>query len=163
MDQAIRVFFRAERRRLKLSQTKVAEKAGIEQGTISKIEINPDYEPGFNTFRQAVAGLGMTLSKFFAQIEGQTVNLELSSAFHSQRRIPPLLEEDAASMIVPFRPRPQKRLDIQLKTILAVGETIASSITRATESIERTIERSVNARRQTPHAGTDASVRRRRR
>jgi len=71
MERATRDLFRAERRRRKLNQTQVASAAGVKQGTISKIESDAKYEPSLTVFRKAVGGLGMTLSAFFAQIEGR--------------------------------------------------------------------------------------------
>jgi transcriptional regulator with XRE-family HTH domain len=155
MDQAIRDFFRDERVRQKLSQTDVAQKAGIEQATISKIEKEKNYEPGLTTFQQAVAGLGMTLSGFFAELEAHTTGGQLAAAGGSAHDLgvrkggakrhdravssgPPLAVEDLRAVII------------------AVGETLG-------ESIERAVTRSIVARQQTPDPRAHAPVRRRRR
>lgn len=77
MTKAIRELFRAERKRLGLGQEHVAERGGASQSTISKIEIEPDYEPTVPVFEKAVRGLGMTLSSFFARIEGLSKSVGL--------------------------------------------------------------------------------------
>lgn len=73
MDQQIREFFKAERERLDLNQTEVADRGGSKQSTISKIEIEPKYKPSVDVFQKAVRGIGHTMSSFFACIEGTAV------------------------------------------------------------------------------------------
>jgi transcriptional regulator with XRE-family HTH domain len=69
MRKELRDFFKTERQRLGLNQTAVADRAGLTQGMVSRIEIEPDYEPTVEVFEKAVTGLGLTLSSFFARIE----------------------------------------------------------------------------------------------
>jgi transcriptional regulator with XRE-family HTH domain len=71
MDVRVRELFKAERERLRLTQTAVATAAHVTQGTISKIEIEPDYEPSVSIFERAVGGLGLTLLQFLTLLEGQ--------------------------------------------------------------------------------------------
>src|SRR6188768_4277553 len=69
VDKDIREFFRAERRRLKLTQEQIAERGGSDQSTISKIERDPPYDPAVSSFLAAIKGLGMNPSEFFARFE----------------------------------------------------------------------------------------------
>ena len=52
-----------------LTQQDVAEAGEIPQGAVSKIESNTNQGPSVETFVKAVAGLGVTVSEFFLQIE----------------------------------------------------------------------------------------------
>lgn len=79
MEKTARDFLKAERQRLRLNQTALAQKAGITQGMVSKLEIDPDYEPTVVVLARAVRGLGLTLSEFFRQIESGLPAEELST------------------------------------------------------------------------------------
>jgi transcriptional regulator with XRE-family HTH domain len=72
MDERVRQFFKAERLRQGLNQTAVALRGGATQGTISKIEIEPDYDPSVDSFGKALTGIGHTFTSFFAHIENVT-------------------------------------------------------------------------------------------
>ncbi len=57
MDGGARAFFKSERDRLGMTQEQVAEKSGIRQGMISRLEIDPDYDPGIaRSWRKRSAG-----------------------------------------------------------------------------------------------------------
>jgi transcriptional regulator with XRE-family HTH domain len=88
MEKAIRDFFRAERRRLKMNQVDVAVAGGLSQGQISKIEKNEDHEPGLTVFRKAVQGLGMSLSVFFAAFENPASRAHPSSEAPRRHTMP---------------------------------------------------------------------------
>lgn len=68
MDWAtIREAFIAARKARGLTQEQVA---GIRQGMVSKLETNKNLGPTVAVFVKAVHGIGMSLSAFFAQLEG---------------------------------------------------------------------------------------------
>lgn len=69
VEKDIREFFRAERKRLGLNQSDVANDGGVEQSTISKIERDEPYEPSVTIFIRAIRGLGMSPAEFFAKFE----------------------------------------------------------------------------------------------
>lgn len=94
VDKDIREFFRAERKRLALKQEDVAEKGGIEQSTISKIERDPPYDPGINSFLRAIRGLNMRPSEFFARFERRTGSTS-ENIERSQNQV--LLSNEAAA------------------------------------------------------------------
>jgi transcriptional regulator with XRE-family HTH domain len=153
MEEGLRKAFRAERKRQQLNQTEVAKKAGIGQSTISKIETDSDYNPSLIEFQQAVAGLGMDLATFFVHIAAQS----RSDSTHDKAVQKGGLPHDRA---VSSGARAEiANSALQLKALIAVGQTIAESI----KSMERTLERSLSARTQTAPARTHSSVRRRRR
>lgn len=70
MNKVVRDFFVTLRENRHLTQTQVATRGRIKQSTISKIEIEPEYEPSVSVFVKALEGLGVTASAFFAHIEG---------------------------------------------------------------------------------------------
>lgn len=70
MDTDERELFKAERVRLHRTQKDVQDKSGIGQGLISRIEIDPTYNPTVAVFKRAVGGIDLTLSSFYARIEG---------------------------------------------------------------------------------------------
>lgn len=73
VQKDLREFFRAERKRLELTQADVAaDSGGVDQGTISKIERDAPYEPSVIVFLRAIKGLGMTPSEFFARFEHES-------------------------------------------------------------------------------------------
>jgi transcriptional regulator with XRE-family HTH domain len=53
-----------------LTQVAAAKLGGVDQSAISKIESDLSYTPYVDTFVNAVYGLGMTATEFFAPIEG---------------------------------------------------------------------------------------------
>jgi transcriptional regulator with XRE-family HTH domain len=74
--QDIRVALRSARRELKkergLTLDRLHERSGIDRAVIHRIESvekYPTYEPGVDTVRRLVEGMGLTLSEFFARIE----------------------------------------------------------------------------------------------
>jgi transcriptional regulator with XRE-family HTH domain len=67
--ELLRDHFKAERARRRLSQKKIAQRAGIDQSTVSKLENDPTYQPLIETFTRAIHGLGIQPSEFFAAIE----------------------------------------------------------------------------------------------
>lgn len=70
MEERIRQLIRAERKRLKMSQITLAQKSGVAQGTISKIEIDPSYDASFTAVIKIVSlGLGLPLSSVVAPTE----------------------------------------------------------------------------------------------
>ncbi len=70
VQKDLRDFFHAERKRLGLTQTEVAnDSGGVDQGTISKIERDAPYEPSVMVFLRAIRGLGMKPSEFFQKFE----------------------------------------------------------------------------------------------
>lgn len=78
MEKHEREYFIAERVRLKRSQQQVAAKGGATQGTISKIETDPTYQPSVDNFKRALKGIDHTLLSFFGHFEtgdsvGQTL------------------------------------------------------------------------------------------
>lgn len=75
----IRQHFKAERKRRRLTQTRVAEKGGLDQSAISKMEGDVTYTPQVDTFTKAVEGLGASVSSFFAELE-RSQNTSLKSA-----------------------------------------------------------------------------------
>lgn len=87
MEPGVRELFKAERERLGLTQPEVAAKGGATQGTISKIEIDPDYNPSVGNFKKALAGIGHTLSSFFAHIESGTGHKIGNALAHVDRPI----------------------------------------------------------------------------
>lgn len=61
---------RALRRELELTLDALSDQSGIDRAAIHRIENvdkYPDYEPGLDTFRRMVEGLGLTLQDFFAR------------------------------------------------------------------------------------------------
>jgi transcriptional regulator with XRE-family HTH domain len=68
--EQMRARFKAEREARQLTQQQVAQQGGVDQSSISKIETTPDYTPYVDTFVNAIHGLGLTATAFFADIEG---------------------------------------------------------------------------------------------
>ena len=62
--------FKTERQRKKLTQTAVAQRGDVDQGTVSKIEGDDNYTPYVDTFVRAIHGLGLSATEFFAALEG---------------------------------------------------------------------------------------------
>src|SRR5438128_8875637 len=69
MTEDERKLFKTERKRRKLNQTQVGQ-AVARQSTISKIEIDPSYEPTLPVWRKALNGLRMTVLEFEARLRG---------------------------------------------------------------------------------------------
>lgn len=65
----LRRHFKAERKRLKLTQMVVAARGNVEQSAISKIESDPTYTAQADTFLSAIEGLGLTIPAFFESLE----------------------------------------------------------------------------------------------
>jgi transcriptional regulator with XRE-family HTH domain len=68
--EQMRARFKAEREARQLTQQQVAQRGGVDQSSISKIETTTDYTPYVDTFVNAIHGLGLTATAFFAEIEG---------------------------------------------------------------------------------------------
>lgn len=124
MDKAARDLLKSERRRLGLNQTALAEKAGIRQGMISRLEIDPDYEPTVVVLSRAVNGLGLTLSEFFRQLETGLPAAELPG--HDQR--------PSENRGEPHDARPQaqneddrRTISLLAKSTLEAQETLAAA------------------------------------
>lgn len=88
MDKDERELFKAERQRLGLNQKDIEDKTGVGQGLISRIEIDPSYQPSLEIFKKAVTGIDLTLSSFYRRIEGlpETAPVEENSPPPSKRR-----------------------------------------------------------------------------
>lgn len=123
MTSAERELFKKERVRLGLNQEQAAAAGGISQGTISKIEIEPDYDPSISAFRNALKGVGLTLSTFFTQIEG----LPMPEVRTQDRpaTIPPIGFDDEALSTLP--PKELIRVIVALAHAYAAREREASS------------------------------------
>ena len=75
--EQMRDAFKSERHRQKgLTQAHVAKAGGVEQSQISKIESDLSYTPLVDTFVNAIHGLGLHASVFFAALEGLKVTHE---------------------------------------------------------------------------------------
>jgi transcriptional regulator with XRE-family HTH domain len=61
---------RAERLNRNWSLDDLAEKSGVNRSTIHDIETNTGGKPQIGTIARLVEGMGLTLSQFFARIEG---------------------------------------------------------------------------------------------
>ena len=66
----MRSALRAKRLELKWSLDDLAAKSGVNRSTIHDIETNADGKPQMATVARLVEGMGLTLSEFFARIEG---------------------------------------------------------------------------------------------
>lgn len=66
---AFRSVLRAARKEHVGGRNKLAAKVGLAKSTIQNAEMGPDI-PGIETVARLVEGMGLTLSSFFAQIEG---------------------------------------------------------------------------------------------
>jgi DNA-binding XRE family transcriptional regulator len=133
MDAAERALFKSERERQKLNQAQVASAGGITQGTISKIEIEPDYDPSISVFRGALRGINMTLSSFFARIEG--LPAQASTAHNSH---PPELSEqgggdDERAMAILAQLPPHAGAS---RATMAVIDYLVGALVRARRSAE---------------------------
>lgn len=67
---AVRAAIRAERTKRKWSLDDLAEKSGVHRMTIHEVETNAHGKPQLATVARLVEGMGLTLSAFFARIEG---------------------------------------------------------------------------------------------
>lgn len=85
LEKDIREFFRAERKRLGLSQEEVAAEGGIEQSTVSKIERDAPYQPSAVNFLGAIRGLGMKASEFFGKFEQSAPTHERDTTGQSEK------------------------------------------------------------------------------
>lgn len=143
-----RTVLRERRFELQWRVRDLAEKAGVERTTIyhlEKIEKEPDHEPDFKTLEKLALAMGLTLSAFFARIEGLKTDSPSSQTAASQKQ--PKTTEDprgpaplpaAASYLSPFVPE---------AIIIRVAETLAETFIR---SIDRLADKlaGVDARRQ---------------
>ena len=67
---AVRATLRAERLHRRWSLDDLAEKSGVNRSAIHDIETNRKGKPRLETIAKMVEGMGLTLSEFFARIEG---------------------------------------------------------------------------------------------
>jgi len=58
-----------QRRQRNVPQKDIAARGGFQQSAISKLESDPDYCPSARVFLGMVAGLGIPLADFFAQVD----------------------------------------------------------------------------------------------
>jgi transcriptional regulator with XRE-family HTH domain len=90
VQKSLRDFFKRERERLGRTQPDVAKKGGATQGTISKIETDPEYSPSVVNFQKALAGIDHTIVSFYIQLDSlQSVHKEVHSLALTGRRQPP--------------------------------------------------------------------------
>lgn len=82
------------------TQAQIAKAGDLYQSDISKLESNDNLGPVVETFVKAVAGLGMTVSEFFRQIEDLAVPMHV---VHAQ---PPLKVGQADDDEAPASPPP---------------------------------------------------------
>lgn len=83
----VRRHFKIVRKRRKLTQTKVAEKGKIAQSIVSRIESDPTYMAEADSFLNAVEGLGLSLSSFFAELENPQKVVTMSDKIgHTESR-----------------------------------------------------------------------------
>lgn len=109
------------------TQAEIAEPVGLKQNAISKLEANDNLGPAVGTFVKAVLGLGMPVSKFFAQIEGlrttellhQDVKSPMESALDTTPKssLPPVQATDKA--------RALRFLEEQIRSAQIAREAIA--------------------------------------
>jgi transcriptional regulator with XRE-family HTH domain len=65
----MRAEFKRWRKQQRLTQKDVEKRGGVDQSSISKIESDEAYTPLVDTFCDAVHGLGISVTEFFACIE----------------------------------------------------------------------------------------------
>lgn len=130
MDAAARAAFKRRRKALKLNQTQVAQKAGVEQGTISKIEADPAYEPSVTVFQQALHGLDLTMSAFFRQLETLSRESEADVQTSGAAREPHSAPAAESTVADDARALPSPVL-IDAEGLVALGHAIGRAIRTA--------------------------------
>lgn len=88
MEPTERDLFKAIREGLGRNQTEVGQRGGVKQSTISKIEIEPAYQPSVIVFRRALKGIDETFVSFYQRLDGVTPTERPQVADHES--LPPL-------------------------------------------------------------------------
>lgn len=100
---ALRAVFRKERETRVGSRAKLSERAStkaddeLDESTVYRIETDPDYMPGLDTFVRLIEAMpNLTLTEFFARVEGVSTAVENESG--AQSELDPLAHEIAMEL-----------------------------------------------------------------
>lgn len=148
------------RRRGARTQAEIAGAGKLRQNAISKLESNDNLGPAVGTFVNAVEGLGIRVSEFFAAIEG------LSKPVGLPHSLLLAASTEAAIHDTPARPTPEgtfrasNREELLERSVLALSELVAQIRADRTELIAQVIALRADAATGShrPHAATRPST-----
>lgn len=166
MNEATRALFKRLRKRLQLTQAELGDIADIGQSTVSKLEIETEYDPSLSAFRKYAHGLQMTGSSLLAQIE---VLQPQETAKDNQAISPPAVaSEKDLSLFAPFWVPTDEQIDaavvryFQDHPAATHSEKSPADDQPATEVRAVAAERRPRARTTRPHHVRTPSKKRRR-
>ena len=143
----VRRVLRAERTRLRLSMDELAEKSGVNGSTIHDIETNADGKPQLTTVARLVEGMGLTLSAFFARIEGlQTL---VPGADTLKANIPVPSEGPRGGTQLPSGGAPTNEF-VHEAIIIGIAEKLADRFTAAIDKLAQSRGQAPTTRPRTP-------------
>jgi transcriptional regulator with XRE-family HTH domain len=133
------------------SQATIGKAGGLRQNAISKIETNDKLGPAVETFINAVQGLGIPVSAFFAQVEQQTASKETRKAVNWMAVAPPAVHAQGRQHSPPSSLSAQERAAI----LYDIGAAITVAIADAAERVADAPEPPASAR---PHTTTKIPI-----
>jgi hypothetical protein len=138
MDWArARTAFRQERTQRAGSRVRLVERASesggepIDPSTVYRIETDTDYYPKLDTFARLVEAMGLTLTQFFASVEGVT---PISGAKGTSRDAQRALDQEAVEIGADVGSQLQRAIDARVRAILHAEAQHESTRARRTKS-----------------------------